>query len=68
MAKLPEAGSILLKSLGICLITQIACDTCRDIGETAIASRLETAGKAAMLLLILPMFLGLLEQAVFLIG
>ncbi len=68
MAKLPEAGGILLKSLGICLITQIACDTCRDIGETAIASRLETAGKVAMLLLILPMFLGLLEQAVFLIG
>lgn len=61
-------GQILIKSLGICLVTQIACDTCRDAGENAIASRLETAGKAAMLLLALPMFSKLLEQALELIG
>ncbi len=68
MAVLPQEGGILLKSLGICLVTQIACDTCRDIGETAIASRLETAGRAAMLLLAMPMFVKLLEQAATLIG
>ena len=28
-----EAAQVLLKALGICLITQVACDTCRDIGE-----------------------------------
>ena len=36
-----ETAQVLLKALGICLITQVACDTCRDIGETAIAARLE---------------------------
>ena len=68
MAFSGEAPDILLRSLGICLITQIACDTCRDAGEGAIASRLETAGKAAMLLLAAPMFTQLLEQALALIG
>lgn len=68
MAFSGEAPEILLRSLGICLITQIACDTCRDAGEGAIASRLETAGKAAMLLLAAPMFTQLLEQALALIG
>lgn len=68
MAFSGEASEILLRSLGICLITQIACDTCRDAGEGAIASRLETAGKAAMLLLAAPMFTQLLEQALALIG
>ena len=63
-----EAAQVLLKALGICLITQVACDTCRDIGETAIAARLETAGKAAMLLLSMPVFSELLQQALRLIG
>ena len=63
-----DAAQVLLKALGICLITQVACDTCRDIGETAIAARLETAGKAAMLLLAMPVFSELLQQALRLIG
>ena len=54
------AGSILIKSLGICLVTQAACDICRDIGETA--------GKAAMILLAGPMLTELLQQAIHLIG
>ena len=64
----PVLAQVLLKALGICLITQVACDTCRDIGETAIAARLETAGKAAMLLLAMPVFSELLQQALRLIG
>lgn len=63
-----EGTQILLKSLGICLITQAASDTCRDIGETAIAARLELAGRAAMLLLAMPLFGQLLTQALELIG
>ena len=58
----------MIQILWICLITQVACDTCRDIGETAIAARLETAGKAAMLLLAMPVFSELLQQALRLIG
>lgn len=47
---------ILLKSLGICFITQIASESCRDAGESAIASKIELAGKLMLVVLALPMF------------
>ena len=56
-AHLPGAYMpILLKALGICLLTQVACDTCRDAGETALSVKLEMAGKIAVLVLSLPLF------------
>ena len=58
-----ETGQLLLRALGLCLTTQFACDVCKDAGETAIAARLETAGRAALLLLAMPLFSLLLEQA-----
>jgi len=48
--------SILFKSLGLCLITQIASDSCRDAGETAIASRIEFSGRLSLVVVALPMF------------
>ncbi len=48
--------TIILKSLGICYTSQIGCDCCRDSGENALASQLELAGKAAMILIALPLF------------
>ena len=47
---------ILLKALGICYITSFAVDICKDSGENALASQIETAGKIALLLLALPLF------------
>ena len=47
---------ILLKSLGICFITQIASESCRDAGERAIASKIDLAGKLMLVVLALPMF------------
>ena len=58
---LSESAATLLKAVGICFITQLACDLCRDAGENAIASRVETAGKAAILLISLPLFEQVLE-------
>lgn len=49
-------GKILLKALAVCYITQLAVDCCKDAGETAIASKLEMAGKVAILLIALPLF------------
>ena len=63
-----ETGPLLLRALGLCLTTQFACDVCKDAGETAIAARLDTAGRAAMLLLAMPLFSSLLEQALSLLG
>lgn len=48
--------SVLLKALGVCFITQLASDSCKDAGESAIASRIEFAGKMALVVLALPMF------------
>jgi Stage III sporulation protein AC/AD protein family. len=48
--------SILIKSLGICFVVQLASDACRDAGESAIASKVELAGKFAVLLVALPLF------------
>lgn len=52
---------ILFKALGISIITQLASDSCKDAGETAIASRVELAGKISILLISLPLFERLLE-------
>lgn len=59
---------ILFKSLGLCFITQIACDACKDLGETAIATKVETAGKMAVLMVSLPLFEEILRIAGQLIG
>ena len=56
-----EFIGVLVKSLGVCFITQIACDTCRDAGQSAIAAKLEIAGKLMILTLSLPLFAQLLE-------
>jgi len=47
---------ILFQALGICFITQIACDACKDAGESAIAAKVELAGKIGVLVLSLPLF------------
>ncbi|WP_040196964.1 SpoIIIAC/SpoIIIAD family protein [Candidatus Soleaferrea massiliensis] len=51
-----EYGAILMKALGICFIAQLASDTCRDAGESAVASKVELAGKIAVILISLPLF------------
>jgi len=57
MSSMPgEYAGVLFKALGICLLTQVACDTCKDAGESAIAAKVELAGKVAVLVISLPLF------------
>ena len=63
-----EQVQILFKALGVCFITQIACDCCKDMGESAIAAKVETAGKVTVLVLSLPLFEQMLTVAGELIG
>lgn len=56
-----EYITILMKALAVCFITQLAADSCRDSGEGAIASKIELAGKTAVLLISVPLFRSLLE-------
>jgi hypothetical protein len=67
-AALPsEYGAILFKALGICLLTQLAADACRDAGENALAGKAELAGKLLLLTLALPLFERIAELAASLI-
>lgn len=51
-----EYIEILFKSLGICFLTQFASDACKDAGEIALSSKIETAGKLMILIVSLPLF------------
>ncbi len=51
----------VLKATGICLLTQLTADTCRDAGETALAGKAEFAGRILLLLLSLPLFEDVLQ-------
>lgn len=53
----------VMKALGICYITQLAADTCRDAGYSAIAAKVELAGKICILIISLPLFENLIEIA-----
>lgn len=45
---------IVFKSLGVAYITALAADICRDCGENALASNIELAGKAQMIVISMP--------------
>ncbi|SEH38713.1 stage III sporulation protein AD [Ruminococcus flavefaciens] len=47
--------SIVFKVLAICCITHISAELCRDSGEGAIASAAELCGRAAIIVLSLPL-------------
>ena len=57
----------VIKALGICYVVQLASDTCRDAGQSALAGKVELAGKVAVALVALPLFQQLLELALSLI-
>ena len=52
---------IIFKAIGICYLTQLGCDYCKDANESVIASELELAGKISLLIISLPLFSELIE-------
>lgn len=57
-----EAISIVVKALGVCYLTQLAADSCKDAGYSSIAGKVELGGKIAVIVLALPLFSGLLDM------
>ena len=53
--------TLLMKTVGISLLTATAADICRDSGESAIASKVELVGKCEILLLSLPLLKDITE-------
>ena len=63
-----EYTIILIKTLGTCCLAQFAADACRDAGESSLASKVELAGKVAVILMALPLFEAIANTAITLIG
>lgn len=61
---LPRFFSLLIKTVGVSLLCGVASDICRACGENSLASAVESAGKALMVLLSLPVVSYILESAV----
>ena len=58
----------VLKAAGVCLLTQLTADTCRDAGEAALAGKAELTGRILLLLLAVPLFEELLTLVLTLIS
>ena len=54
--------SVVLKVIGIAYLTQFGAQLCADVGEGAIASKIELAGKVLMMTVAAPVLTGLLEM------
>ena len=63
-----EKTQLLLKGLGVSVLTQLCADLCKQSGEAQLASSVEGAGKAELLLLCLPLMRDLAESARQLLG
>lgn len=50
-----ENISVLLKALGICIVTQFAADICYDNSCSSVAAAVELAGRVGALTLAMPM-------------
>ena len=55
---------IMLKAMGIVLVTQLAAQVCRDMDAPSIAQRAEFCGRMALLGVSVPVFIELTQMAV----
>lgn len=58
-----EYSKVLLKAVGICFICQFSSDICKDSGQSALAGKVELAGKILILISSLPLMEEILETA-----
>lgn len=63
-----ENVSILIKSLGICVVTQFAADICYDNSCSSIAAAVELAGRVGAIALAMPMIKTVAQLAIGLIN
>ena len=53
--------STVLKIVGIAYIAEFGAQVCKDAGETAIASKIELAGKVIIMVLAVPILMALMD-------
>lgn len=63
-----DSTAVLFKSLGVCIVTQTASDICNDNGSKTLAGAVELVGKAAVLVIAMPLMISVAELATGLIN
>ena len=56
--------SVVLKVIGIAYLTQFGAQLCVDAGESAVAAKIELAGKILMMTAAAPVLTGLLDMVI----
>ena len=56
--------AILLKVVGICLLTEFAVNTCRDAGSQSLAGNVSLAGKLVVTVTALPLYTDILNTVI----
>ncbi len=57
----PDLFQLVWKALGISFLVSLCASFCRDLGEEAVAGKLEMCGKGAILALSMPVLKSILE-------
>jgi stage III sporulation protein AD len=52
----PAVLTVVIKTVGISIVTKLSADVCRDAGQSSVASGIELAGAFAALYISLPLF------------
>ncbi len=60
--------AVLLKVIGICLITEFAVNTCKDAGSQSLAGNVSLAGKIMVTITALPLYADILNTVLALVG
>jgi len=55
--------SVMLKGLGIAILSETASDICKDCGESSLASKVEMAAKITMIILSIPLLNSILGMS-----
>jgi stage III sporulation protein AD len=59
---------IMLKVIGICLLTEFAANTCRDAGSQSLASNVTLAGKIMVTVTALPLYKDIFNVVLGIVG
>ena len=59
-----EYYAVMLRAMGIVLVTQLAVEICRELDAPAVARRAELCGRLALMGVALPVFVSLTRMAV----
>ena len=58
----------LIKAIGICYVTQLASDVCKDSGQVSVASKIELVGRIALCVSAIPLYRDVLSLVETIIG